>query len=286
MQGTEVVYICGADYWRYLFLSMRTLFATGSQFDRVTIYIVGDELPNWKFDDPRIKLELVPDIGDGYWYTNKAHICKSEYSRTIFLDTDVMVLSPLEHTYAGVDADIIARIAPGTYKSVWNQTNWENLLEHVGGARDIPYFSCGFVVYQNDVHKRLESEWPAMTKSIINGELPTKVTRFAEQQALSLLIGKLGLSYHMMKDNHHVYAMNGETHEDAVVYHLGTPNFYHFYFPVERELGLADLQLPVTRPGFLKVHEFQTKVKKRLDKVLYGHRDLVVQKKSWRKIFG
>ena len=270
---TEIVYVLGADYWRYLFLSLRTLLVSGTQFERVVVYVVGDKKPRWNFKDPRINIKLVPDIGNGYWYINKTHICDSNADRLIFLDTDTMVLKPLELVYNNISADLIARNAPGTYLSTWRQERWEEVLNSVG-APSYPFYSCGFMIFQNGAHRKMKETWPKLTEEILQGKLPIKKTRFAEQQAFSLSAAVEGLSHSSMKNNHHVYAMNGESPNDAVVYHLGTPNFYTYYRPVELERGLHRMKLSVKRPSLMGLHKLVTRGRLKISKTFYGHRDI------------
>lgn len=276
MQTTEIAYICSPNYWRYLFLSLRTLLSSGSTIDRIVIYVVSETMPDWKFKDPRIEIKLVPDIGKGYWYLNKTHICNSDADRLIFLDTDTMILQPLDQVYEGQQADMLSRAEPGTYRKTWKQDKWEALFTYLG-AKPSPYYTCGFMIFQNGAHRRMGDTWKTLAQRIIRGELPIKKTRFAEQQAFSLAIGVEGLTHASMEDRHHAYAMNGEPHANSVVYHLGTYDFYRYYIPIERDLKLHKKDLPVPRPRFLHLNRIMSRLEYRLKRRLRGHRDLAVE---------
>lgn len=276
----EVVYVCGPDYWRHLYLSLRTLYASNSQFDSVRIFVTSSNKPSWNFGDDRIKIETVNDIGKGYWYLNKTYLCNSEAETVIFLDTDTMVLRPIEEIYRSREEDIIARYAPGVYTQYWSSEEWKKKYKHFG-CSEYPYLSCGFTVFQNGSHRKIRGSWIEIAERILKGEVDEQTTRFAEQEAMSIASCIEGLSLGLMEPHHHAYAMNGEDHEGAYVYHLGTPNFYHYYLHVEKKVGLKNKQLPIRRPRFLWLCHFANRAKKRLEKMKEGHRDTDV---NWGKI--
>ena len=192
---TEIVYVCSPNFWRYLYLSLRTLLTSGTQVDHVKVYVVSDTEPDWPpIHDSRIDIELVEDIGARgewgyYWGNNKIHLCKSDADRVIYLDTDVMVLKPLELTYSGQETDLIARYAVATYmKKYYDPEHWKQVLGKAGG-RDYPFYSPGFMVFQNGAHRRIESAWHHVIERILREELPLPVNKHAEMYAFSIAAG-------------------------------------------------------------------------------------------------
>lgn len=276
---TEIVYVISPDFWRYLFLSLRTLLTSGTHLEQVRIYLVADSDPGWSIDDDRITVELVPDISargewGSYWGNNKIHLCKSEADRVIYLDTDVMVQRPLHLVYEETQADLVARYGVSTYMDrYYDPDRWASVLE-AAGTTFYPKYSPGFMVFQNGAHRRIEKTWHKVIEKILNGELPLPVNKHAELYAFSIAASIENLSHHPMKERDHRYAMIGEGHEDAVVYHLGTPGFYRHYLPIEEEIGLdSRTDLPVPRPRFTEVHDFYTRVRHRLKHKILGPRD-------------
>lgn len=276
---TEVVYVCSKNYWRHLFISLRTLFASGTKFDRVKVLVTGNK-PRWSFDTDRIIVKSVPDIGDGYWYLNKTHVCKSEADTLIFLDTDTVVLNRIESIYENVNKDLIAREAPSVNTKYYYPEKWKKKLSHFN-AEEYPYLSCGFMVFQNGKHREIARRWRDITKRLLGGEGQNQVTRFAEQEAMSIAASAEGMSLKLMEPHHHAYAMIGESYRGAVVYHLGTPNFYHYYLKVERDMGLKNISAPVKRPRFLRGLKFLNRLRKRLRRMRGADRDADV---SWKGV--
>lgn len=239
---------------------MRTLLASGTYFDKLTIYVVGSENPKWSFKDSRIHVRYVPTLDKDYWYKNKLYLCDSDADRVIFLDTDTMILSPIEHVYMNTEKDFLSRPAPVVSTPLWNSEKWESRLKQFG-LDYCQYFTCGFMIFQNRSHARIRDKWDSITSQIVSGNTKFPVTRFAEQQALSITVAQSGLTSFEMNAIHHSYAMNGESYENAIVYHLGTPNFYHYYLPVENVMGIKHMTLPVRRPRFNRLMHYYSRFK-------------------------
>ena len=92
-------------------------------------------------------------------------------------------------------------------------------------------------------------------------------------QALSLAAAVEGLSQQPMTEKQHALAFAGESYNGAVVYHLGTPKFYHYYLSIEKELGLKRMCLPVKRPSFLHLQKLLERPRGKMGKVFFGSRD-------------
>ena len=278
---TEVAYVCSADFEPLLFLSMRSLFSSGTTFDRVVVYLVDTDAPNWRFRDDRIHVEVVSDISDTgwgkngkYWGTNKTHFCQSDADRLIYLDVDTLVLRPIDAIYESSDADLLARLGVRTYTHRWDPVWWQSALNSAGSG-SFPLYSPGFMVMQNASHRRIKKTWRDCIKSILQGEVPPLgPDKHAELYAYSLACGVEGLTHQDMLPEHHRYAMIGEDFDDAVVYHLGTPGFYRHYFRVEDKLGKKKLASPaIHRPRFLRFRGFRHRLKHRIKTRLYGARE-------------
>lgn len=262
---TEVVYVCSPDFRRYVMLSLRTLYRSNPEVEKVRIYLVGEVGHDWSFGDSPIRADTVPDIDapgpwGHYWRNNKIRLCRSDADQIVYLETDTFVLGALEEIYDGFDADLIARPGVEVYLGIHDSDKWNATLAAVG-APSYPYYSPGFMVFQNGSHKRIEQSRHEIIDRILLNELPICASKHAEVYAFSIAAAAEGLPHRAMKDHHHRYTMIGESHEDDVVPHLGTMGFDRHYLPIEVELGLdIDESLSVDRPGMTGMHAAYTRV--------------------------
>jgi len=245
-QTTEVVYVCSPDWQHYLFTSLRSLLASGTSFDRIVIYCIGKRPHHWNFEDSRIEVEEVEPLIDGYFLINKVYMCDSRADRVIFLDADTMVLKSLDSLYRNVDSDFIGRVAGQCQNQNWDQEKWVKALGVVN-ADETPYFNSGLIIFQNGAQQRISSLWLDFTRKNLAGELmDLKSPRFAEQVSLSLAVGAARLSCHLLDRTEHAYGWRKEPYSDAVVFHTSGP-FLPIATTIERELGIANLDLPAFR---------------------------------------
>lgn len=279
MQSTEYVYVCSPDFRRYLDLSLRSLFFSGTLVESVVIYVVAERKVIWNYDDPRITVKVVKSIGSvgdwgSYWGTNKVHLCSSSADRVVFLDTDTIILGPIDQLWKGRNEDLLARLGVRTYTKYYNAEKWRAGLTSAG-AGDYPLYSPGFMVFQNGSHRRLRDTWPKVIEQILSRSIPAiPPNRFAELYAFSIAASLEKLSHYAMEERGHRYAMLGESPDDAVVYHLGTPQFYRHYLPLEKKIGLdRQKNLPVPRPAFTEFHAQYTRTKHRLKTKFKENRD-------------
>jgi hypothetical protein len=243
---------------------MRTLFESGSYFDRVRVIVTESKKPNWTFDTDRILIDNVEEIGSGFWMMNKTHIHRSNADVVIFLDTDTVVLNPIDEIYKNCDSDLIAREAPSVQTKYFYPEKWKNTLEYYG-CYGYPYLSSGFIIFQNNSHKKVKDEWVEVTKKLLDGRGVNQVTRHSNQHAFSISACLNNLSLSMMEDHHHSYAMLGEDYEESIVHHLGTPNFYHHYLSIEEDMNLGGSKLPVKRPKFLRLHRYKNRLMRKIN---------------------
>lgn len=248
---TEIAYVLSPDWGHYLFTSLHTLFRSGSTFDRIKIYCVGERPKHWNFADSRIVVKEVSPLNDDYFHINKTYSCRSDADRVIFLDADTLVLRPLDDIWRDCNADFIGRVTVDYFKDKWDQKAWNNALQKVNADSDIPYFNCGFVIFQNDAHKNIAKYWQPFTEQLLDGELPdpgvlSDTIKYSEQVALSLAVGSSAVSYHELNEKQHAFGWgSGDPYEDAIVYHTGGPSFFLHTLLIDRAM---DLQLDA---GFL-----------------------------------
>ena len=172
---TEIVYVLSPDWDHYLFTSLHTLLQSGSTFDQVRIYCVGDKPETWDFEDARIIVQEVSPLAGTYFLINKTYLTESDAERVIFLDADTLVLGSLDNIWKQSNADFIGRIAVGYHKDKWNQRRWKRALRGVGAESITPYFNSGFIVFQNGSHRRVGSSWRQSTRELMEGSFPTLV---------------------------------------------------------------------------------------------------------------
>jgi len=275
-ESTAFVFVCSPNYWRYLFLALRSLLCTNDYLTQVIIYLVGNEKHSqWlrrRIRDSRVNVVAVPDIGGGYWHTNKTHFCDCPASRVVYLDVDVAVLGPIERLWIGHDEDLLARPADITYKPQWKQDKWEAALKVVGAA-SYPFYSPGFMILQNGAHRRIGHTWRRVTNRILNRELPLPSNRFAEMYAFSIAASLERLTHYSLPEYAHRYAYDGEPHEGAVVWHLGMPGFFRYWLPLDRAKGWSgrsDILVPV--PRFLRTYMIWRRLRHKFLNLFVGPR--------------
>lgn len=268
----EIVYVCSPNYWRQLFLSIRSLYASGSNFDSVRIFVTADEDPGWNFKFDEIKVSTVPDIGNGFWMLNKTHLCRSSCSTVIFLDVDTVILSEIDEVYIDKKSDIIARRAPRVEYEYHDKEAWRERISKYG-CSGYPYLSSGFVVFKNKSQKEIRDSWIEITKEILRGERGETPDWHANQDAFSISCCVEGMELSLMNKEDHSYAMMGENPEDSVVYHLGMPNFYHYYFIAEEYIDMREEKMPVPKPKFLGIHRLKNRLVRKMKRKLGWERE-------------
>jgi Methyltransferase domain len=234
VQSTEVVYVCSPDRAHQLFVSLGTLMRSGSSFDRIVIFCVGRRPPNWQFADSRIIVEEVPTLFNDYFYANKVYLCSRSASRVVFLDTDTLILRPLDLLWEGRDADFLARVGTAYNGPDWAQEVWEATLHRVG-ASEVPMFNAGVLVFQNGSHRCIENAWSNYIAQYLAGEIssPYNDSRMPEQWGLALAVGSKKLSYSLLNCLDHGYAWSDELDfEFPVVFHTGNDLFFDYVFKV------------------------------------------------------
>jgi len=235
--STQVVYVCSPSYEHCLFRSLQSLLKSGSSFDGVTIYCVGERPSHWFFVDSRIEIKEVPErresscLKEGRFLANKTYLCADMAQRIIYLDADTLISKPIDTVWRDQDCDVIARTASYYHNAAWDHGLWSETLRRVGGNERQPYFNSGFLVFQNASHRRLLAIWPEMIERLATGELtaPSSLhpggTKFAEQLALSLSMSAKDFSFHEMTIREHSFWWTGDCYDESIVFHTGGGNF-------------------------------------------------------------
>jgi hypothetical protein len=222
---TAIVYVLSADRHRQLAYSVATLLRSGTRFDRVVAFCIGAD-PGWTFADPRVEVRAAPPLYDDYFYGNKLHACDVDAERVVFLDTDTLVFSPMDRVWSGEPADVIARVAIAYDGPQWDRAAWKEACDRFGG-REIPMYNAGFVVFQNDAHRRLRDDWKRAIDAYRAGELrPPFDPRMSDQYGLALAIANGRLAVAEMGRSEHTFGwMDPHIDRRTVVFHTAHPMF-------------------------------------------------------------
>ncbi len=247
---TEIIYIINPEYVRFLRISLDTLLHSKSRFDTIKIFCVSEKDPGWAISDPRISLQVLPDLDREYFLFNKLRMTESSADRLIFLDADTLVLRPIEKVFKYSRADFLGRFTPPYTRPTWNNQGWLAACAAVKAERPAPYFNCGFVVFQNGAQHKVGAVWPSIMASGRNKSLYDPSTlhvnphyhdqRYLDQISLSLAVAAAGLSWREMKPRDHSYAWNNDPWKSATVYHTAGPRFLALAEEIYRARGLSD----------------------------------------------
>lgn len=225
-EPTEVVYVCSPDREEQLLVSLATVLGSGRSFDRVVVFCVGEKPPHWSFTDPRIVVQQVAPLYGAYFFGNKVYLCRRRASRVVFLDTDTVVMRPLDLVWQDRDADLLGRPGAAYEYEHWNPDLWSGLFRQAG-ASDVPMFNAGLLVFQHHAHRRIRSEWPRVMAWYLTQALPFPFSdrQLGDQLALALAAGLVGLRCSALGPSEHAYGWRGESHLGAVVWHTGNESF-------------------------------------------------------------
>lgn len=264
-QSTEIVYLCSPKHYEHLlFTSIRSLLESGSSFDRIVIFCVGQKPKYWDILDPRIQIIEVETLEKDFFMLNKLYSLTRKASRLIFLDVDTLVLNPIDAVYQNKSEDFIGR-PTSQYLSRNGRNKWEAFLTE-NQCRHVPYFNTGFFVFQNSSHLGLFDTWRDLTYQLLDGSIPQSVhgRNNANQIAFSLSLAKSSLSYACMEEHEHMYAWKTANKEidvrNTVVYHTGSNLFYKYATKLEAKTGLIWVNLPEFRSYPNPVHFHRWKV--------------------------
>jgi SAM-dependent methyltransferase len=222
-EGTEIVYVCSSDYVPMVELSLRSLLASGSEFDRISIYLTG-QIPTTLEDLPdSVTVKAIDPLLGDYFYGNKLFVCESQYGRAIFLDADTLVLKPLQRLYEGTSADLLARPGSASALPGWDEQSWQSTFRKLRLGPPVPMLNAGVLVFQNGAHARIQPHWADYIEQYRQGNLPhpSNDLRMFEQWSLSLAVSKSGLEVMTLSENEHAFGWRADCADEAVVFHTG-----------------------------------------------------------------
>ncbi len=208
----HIAYICSPDRKLELYSSLHSLLVSGTVFDRLTLLIVSDTRLKWQqFKDKRIKIERVADIGHEFWMINKAHLCNIQDDDILFIDTDTIILKPLNMLGSNAIGDIVGRTTSYYEHPKWPEQAWREYLSRFGATGFFPYLNSGLLLFRNGVHRQLAEPWKKITWALlVDSNFPFGARSHANQLAFSLAVGSLGLSYGLLTPTEHAYGRANE----------------------------------------------------------------------------
>lgn len=255
-KGTEIVYLCSPNYESMLFTSVRSLLASNTLFDKLTIVCVGNKPRYWRFEDPRLSVEEVKNVDINFFLSNKAYyICKGrKYERLVYIDSDTIIMKPLNLIWENTSEDILARPASAYNSSShkWEPKKWSAIFS-LFGKEEVPYLNAGLIIFQNFAHQKLDGIWFDFTQRALKENLfgldthskGHKKLRFSEQYAFSLAVGIASLSYKVLDSFAQSYGWLNESFDNTCIYHTGGYLFWKYALYLEDYLGINQLNLPV-----------------------------------------
>lgn len=261
----HIAYICSPDRQLQLFTSLTSLFSSGTEFKKVTIFVVGRVPRSWRrIKDERIQVKQVPDIGAGFWMINKAHLCTVEDNEIIHIDTDTIILKPLNQLGLQADGDIIGRTTSYYEHPNWPKQVWQGYLSKSGATTYFPYLNTGLLIFRNGAHHKIAEPWEKITRELLDDEnFPFGARSHANQLAFSLAAGKLGYSYGFLSPIEHSYGWEKAPFENSVVYHPGNPHFIDCAIKINRKTKILG-KGPWEFHQFIILHYYYKQVKNRL----------------------
>lgn len=257
------VYILSQDFEPYLKCSLKSLLYSGTTVKRVTILVVGGSIKYGFNVGCPIRVRVVNDIGNPLWMFNKTHICDVDSDSIVFLDTDTLVLGSMDEMLDIQKADVAARRATTPTLDSWARTKpqWEAYLKDHGASVYMPPLNAGLLVFRNGIHRRIKQDWLELMHSAYEGAIFGNENH-ADQWALPPALGRKGARFESLDRSQHAFAWEGDSAENAVVYHTGTPNFFYHAHRLREEAGLNDDSgIPVPS---LRWHWFKERVRRKM----------------------
>ncbi|MFO7713625.1 hypothetical protein [Desulfosarcina sp.] len=218
----HIVYICSPDRKLELLTSIGSVLASGTEFERITVICVGASGRPFRFRDPRIRVETIPDISKYIWMENKTHLSRVDGDQLLFIDTDTLVFKPLHLLFATDAEDIAGRVTTASEQPDWQPEVWKQYLRKYGAASFFPYLNTGLLYFSRGAHRRIAPLWLDITRDLLARQSnPFGNRGQSNQHAFSLACGAVGLSCKRLSANEHAYGWIDENYSDAYVYHTG-----------------------------------------------------------------
>jgi hypothetical protein len=241
----DIVYILSPEFRHQLYVSIRSLFTSGTSFRRVLILSVNGDV-SWKVGGLPIHFENVDSISSEYWMLNKKYICDVKSDNIIFIDTDVIIQKPLNNLLDG-DFDVTARRSTAYTLPSWDENAWKQYLQQNEVETELPVLNAGLLGFRNGIHQRIGKEWERYMRDAWRQRLFGNGYH-ADQWALPVALGRNGATCALLSAKDHAYAWEGDEPEEAVAYHTGASNFFGCVRKLQNP-SFMRADLPIPRPN-------------------------------------
>lgn len=262
--STVITYVVSPGWELNLYVSLHSLALSGTSYDYVKVFAVGGELSFPKKVDVPLEIEEVENKNEEYFFENKTYLSSIDSKRVIYLDSDTIILGPIEKIYDSKDESFIGRFSHYYEDERFETEKWRKILKE-NGAGYSPYFNAGFVIFQNGSQKVIREDWTNILRDNL-GKMEEKEFMgrdMSEQIALSTSVSKNNLSTAKMRRREHMYGWKTPPSDldisgDEIVYHTGSRGgrYIKYAMSVLRKSGI-DYARPVissaTHPLFLKM---------------------------------
>lgn len=251
-------YVLSSEFKSQLYLSLRSLFDSGTSVDKVIILSVGESI-KWNTGGLPIYFEEVEDIGEYYWMHNKLHICNLNFDNFLFLDTDVIVRESLDHLMEN-GFDVTARRSTAHTLSSWDEKDWKRYLLENGAVTEMPVLNAGLLGFRNGIHRHIRGDWKTYMQEAWERRLFGNGYH-ADQWALPVALGRHGATCSLLDAEDHAFAWEGDSPEGATVYHTGASNFFGCVRKLKNP-SFLEVDLPIPRPN-VTWHYVQDRLKRK-----------------------
>jgi hypothetical protein len=242
----HAVYVLSPDFGPQLYLSLRSLFSSGTTINRVTIFSVGGSI-SWEAGSLPITFREVESKSKSYWMVNKTYLCQVESEDVLFLDTDTIIQEPIGEMIEKKEGEVVARRSTARTLSSWDEQEWKKYLDENGVATEIPVLNAGFLIFRGGIHQGMGREWSKIMLDAWRRRLFGNGYH-ADQWSLPVVLGRREADCSLLGPKDHAFAWEGNDPDGATVYHTGAANF----FRCVRDLGppsFVNADLPIPRPN-------------------------------------
>lgn len=262
--STVITYVVSPGWELNLYVSLHSLALSGTNYDYVKVFAVGDKLNFPKKLKIPLEIEVVEDKNKDYFLENKTYLSNVDSKRLIYLDSDTVILGPIDKVYKGKNEEFIGRYNHHYEDEKFIMEEWRKILKE-NKAKYSPYFNSGFVIFQNESQKRIKKDWVKISKDNLekSEEREFMGRKMSEQIALSTSVSKNNLSKARMQRREHIYGWKTPPSDlnisgEEIVYHTGSRGgrYIKYATSVLRKSGI-DYARPVisssANPLFLKM---------------------------------
>jgi hypothetical protein len=262
--STVITYVVSPGWELNLYVSLHSLVLSGTNYDYVKVFAVGGELSFLKEVDVPLEIEEVENKNENYFFENKTYLSSIDRERVIYLDSDTVVLNPINKVYEEKSEDFIGKFSHYYEDERFEAGKWRKILKE-NGADYSPYFNAGFVIFQNGSQKLIQEDWISILRDNLDKieEKEFMGRDMSEQIALSTSVSKNNLSKAKMQSQEHIYGWKTPPRDldisgEEIVYHTGSRGgrYIKYAMSVLRKSGI-DYTRPIisnaTHPLFLKM---------------------------------